>query len=312
MNDVMPRCIGVVRRTVRAPTTVLSLLSLWTTGCVVGDFDAEDRACPCAEDYVCDTAVNRCVRAFTVPDTGPVGTGSDDAGPSDTGDAGPSDTGDVVGLSVCDRPEASGWALCEGFEDPTLEGWSLRIDTGGAGEATVEWQSDIVYRGTGAVRTRVANGGSAASIFRDVFTTGASEVWLRGYFYIPRNVTEIEYMAIGDQDHRQAVVASVSENFADFHTHFREPNNIFGFTRVIYPIDQWFCARLQVIDGSDGRVVLYYNNLRIDWANFDTSTDLGYTRADFGFVSWRNSPRDVEREVIIDEIVVSTSSVACD
>ncbi len=292
------------------------LLSL--AGCVVGDFDPIDRPCPCAEGFVCDTTLNRCVRGFSMPEDS--GTSPDpdlDAGMSGTPDQGFVDAGQVAPAptsSICDSPEAADWLFCDGFESENLDVWNIRADTGLAGQAIVERQTERVYRGRGALRTRVSGGARSASVFAGTFETPANEIWLRGYFYIVDDVSNVEFFAISDPVYRQSVVAAIRQTTPDLHTHFREDGDIFGFSTALFSPNRWLCVQMHMRLDARGRTALYINGVRVDdlEVDADIATDIPAFRINAGFVDWRDGRLDETREIYVDDVVVSTSTVSCD
>ena len=281
------------------------------SGCVVGDFDAEDRRCPCVEGFVCDEIADRCVRPISTPDAG---FSADDAGfPSDSGVTNVADAGfDTTCSSNQDTP-----VFCDGFELPELSGWTgVMLNTGTRGmPSTVERQSDRVYRGTGALRARLGEGSLQAAVFADVFTsTTPPELWTRGYFYMPTGLSnETEYIGVSDSIYRESIVASIDEFEADIHSHnLGGERGFFETFDSIFPKDEWVCVELFVRSAEDGIVEIYWNgNLQYAYETDPRFTNL-LTRINVGFVDWRSGNRNVAREVYVDEVVVDTQRAPCD
>lgn len=249
--------------------------------CMPGNIEVGDLPCPCADGFVCSPTEGRCV----LPEQLAVGT-------------------------ECDSPEAEAWAFCDGFESPDLDAWMRRNEGGPRGEALVEYQTDNVYRGKGALRVRVSGGARAASVYAEVFSSTVAEVWVRGQFYIANVVDDVELIGMGDVDYQRTVVYTADDDKSDVHTHNLVPSDHYGWSPIIYPKDVWFCA---VLHTSQVEAEIFRNELRIDRVDFPVPIDLGYARLDVGFVSWRHGPRETEtREVLVDEVAVSTTELTCD
>ena len=156
--------------------------------CVVGDFDAEDLRCPCVEGFVCDEVADRCVRPFTMLDGGP------DSGPSDGDvDSGfPDAEVDPIADTTCSSTAGAAALFCNGFEALDLEGWNgINVNTGPRGQPTsVGRQSDVVFRGQGALRSSLGLGGLRAAVFADVLTSTVPELWARGLLLLSHRFIE--------------------------------------------------------------------------------------------------------------------------
>ena len=106
--------------------------------------------------------------------------------------------------------------------------------------------------------------------------------------------------------YQQAIVASVDEFESDFHTHsLPQGNESFRFPAIM-PRDRWVCVEMFVRSAEDGLVELYWDGVLIASGAFDTRMSNRMTRVNVGFVSWRSGPRDVSRELYVDEVVVDT------
>ena len=289
--------------------------ALWSA-CAVGDFNSEDFPCPCTEGFVCDTAANRCVRAFTQPDAS---TPDADVPTSSMEDGGAVDLGfetSDAGFDTSCSKALMGSAFCDGFEVPDLSGWSgVMMNTGPRGRpSVVERQTELVYRGAGALRARLGAGSVQAAVFADVYPLGAPpEAWFRGYFYLPRDRSnQTEYIGVSDAVYRESIVGSVDEFESDIHSHNYERGNFYQTFDAVFPRDRWVCVEMFVRTATVGTVALYWDSELIQERTFDTRMRDGLTRLNVGFVDWRVQPRDAEREVFVDEVAVDASRVPCD
>lgn len=310
----------------RVVPTVLYGSAVCLGACAIGDFDLEDRSCPCTDGYVCDLSANRCVRAFTVPDattsvdaTTPsdAGTAEGDAALSDAGGAAPDmgipDTGLTPSDSRCDSDLAAR-AFCDGFESPGLQGWGSMVNTGTrGGPSMVEVQSDIVYRGRGALKASVGANSEQAAVWAEVFAVPApDEVWARGYFYLPLGLADgAEYIGLSDPRYDKAVVTSVDSVQSDLHTHAFDNNPFVTFLDP-FPRDQWVCVELHSITTEMGLIEVYWDGELKASESFDGRNPTGFNRINVGFVDWRSQVGQSRREVYADEIVVDTMRIHCD
>lgn len=272
---------------------------LWA-GCVVGDFDSEERACPCVDGYVCDEAVNRCVRALTAP-------GGDDAAASD------GQLPEGRSPSRC-ATDLANRAFCNGFEDG-LAAWRTMSDTGSFGSASEEVvQTERVYQGARALRVKLGVGSIRAAVWAPAFPPSApSEVWARAYFYFPSGkVNGIAFLEVSSSDYERRIVTNFVDDRGQLMTHGYTGQRINEYIRRI-PRDEWVCVRLHVVYAEQGRMEVFLEDelLVADAFNTTTGTTTGLTRVNVGFVESRIGPTTFGREVYVDEVVVDTEPVPC-
>lgn len=279
------------------------------SACIVGDLEFDTLTCPCAEGYRCDEGRDLCVLDDAQED---VGATDLEAEPIDLGRP-PPDLG-LEPSSACDSSEATSWAFCDGFEALSLTNWIERGDTGGSGEAFVERQTEVVFRGEGALRARISGSGTSAAVYAGIFEPPADEViWMRGYFLLPEDAGEVDFMSFGDALNVEAVVLASGDSGANVHDHRGEGSFNFKRLGVQLPKDRWFCAILRIDVGTLGLNTVFINDVRIDAVDFNTTVERGHTRLDVGFLGDPGTTTSSRaREIFVDEVAVSTSTLSCE
>ncbi|MEL6183102.1 MAG: hypothetical protein AAFU79_00665 [Myxococcota bacterium] len=298
----------------------VGILSALGGACTLGDLDVGGLPCPCAPQFRCDDEQGICIEDDSLaPDLGSssrdLGTSTDLGGSlSDAGAADPDPP-----ESICDTSEAAAWVFCDGFEAAGLARWTDRKrKTGTGGETSVERQTDTVYRGKGALRARVSGTGDSAGLYVNVFPDPADSIWVRGYYRFPGPVGDIGFMGFGNRTHEEKLVLASGEDEIDVHIQrvgadYRDRQ----ISKVILPQDRWFCALLH-LDVTRGETTIIIDGVKLAVERFDNSVVDGHTRFDVGFIAYRYGEprsaagRDEGREVLVDEVIVSTSSIACD
>ncbi|MGE0788185.1 MAG: hypothetical protein AB7S26_21110 [Sandaracinaceae bacterium] len=291
-------------------------------GCVFEPLDHSARSCPCADGYICDETLDRCVRGTTSIDAGMDAgprrdAGAIDAGAIDSGgdDAGAGDSGGIDGGSVDAGPPPSsicpvaGALVCESFEDAMMPGWTFY--SAGATATNVD---TMAYRGRRGLECSAGAGMGATSAFERsgvVLPTGA-HLYVRAYVYVPSvpPIIDIAFFYFGDPAGSEFVALDVLAGarvelwVSMSSTSLQTPSPI--------PTDRWVCVRADIgIADTDGSAVLEANGKVAATANaIDTRPSGGYQHMGVGVTY--TDPMQRSGRIYVDELVVSTTEVPCD
>jgi hypothetical protein len=232
-----------------------------------------------------------------------------DAAPADTA---PADTFIPPDPTGCDDTHA-GALFCDGFEGGDFSLWDgVRTPRG----STAEIVTDVVYRGTRALRTESNTGGSSGPGPEVVvFPEGevASEQWVRAYYYVPSSTglpVEVSQMrpTVGGYD----FVHSLGTTQTNLHSHSIDPGWRAENASMGFPLDTWVCVEVHALvnDARLGVIEAYWDGVRVlESSGFDTTTTDGMNQV-FAGPSWK--PADETHVVYVDEFVADDSMIGCD
>lgn len=273
-------------------------------GCVLDDLDYEGRPCPCADGWHCDER------------GGPPGVCVRDAADAATADAPGSD------VSVRDGgPDGGGCPagelFCDGFEDGdrfvTQGPWELTAGPPTRGELAATM--DETQAGAWSLRARtLVDGGQAAVLSQQLGGLTEGELWARAWLYVPsgQDIQAVIPLSVGN-----ALTGWVHLLLGPDGTPVlvvgAQPDPIDSYPApTTYPLDAWFCARLQVTIGEAESAVLHLGDTPAvsSASGIDTLPAGGYTSiiAGIGF----SLPAQPPMELYVDDVVVDTREVGCD
>ena len=285
-------------------------------GCTVSELDLEGRACPCIAGWVCDESRDVCVRG----DAGTAGvdagdrdaTSPEDAGDRDAGevDAGSDPDGGPVGDPTgCDDDHADA-LFCDGFEGGDFSLWD---DLSEPTDTSVTVTSDVVYRGTTALRVEVLPTAEYAGVGNLVFPTPAPpDQYLRAYYYFPSDSSiGVETMEMTNADWDYNYVMVVADGYWDLHSHGWTTDFNEGSSYGV-PRDTWVCIEMHAhFSATEGAVDLWVDGTEVvSRSGLELDPPNGLGRIDVGVVY--HSLDDPTTVVYVDEVVADTSPIGCD
>ncbi len=291
--------------------------------CSPGEVDLDGKACPCVVGWVCDEAMNLCVRGdASTLDSGPVDSGSstdtgaadaappdaavDSAAGSDGGD-GAIDGGDAGGSdSACDGALADA-IFCDGFEDgPGFAAWS----EDGNGGGTASWSEDVVYRGLGALRAESTM--MAGSVFMWGATSAAidsGDLWLRLYALFPAesSLYHFDFANVSPADGGGMTLYVEGGRLRVWN----EGLMMSHASTTMVPLDTWTCIELHVSVGDSGGFEAFIDGALVSSAmGEDTFPEMPYDTVATGFIY--SDPDQPPSLFYVDEVAVGTSRLPCD
>lgn len=322
-------------------------LAALTTACTLEDVTLEGKSCPCAPGWHCDEAREVCLPGdgpggrdagtdgrASDPDAGGMDAASGDASSMDApgGDAAPPDGAKDAGPedgaagdapvdapppdagpdeSVCDDA-LSGAVFCDGFEDGAgFAAW----DMVGTTDGTVDWVTDRVYRGGGAMRAEItAAGGKARVLSYSVPSLRSGDLWMRAYFYLPSGYAYSGFNLVAfheETDPWHGMTYAVGSTARPY-IWFDEPYYGESAPALAIPRDRWTCLQLHIVlSDTAGSVRAYVDGaLAVSFDAVDTTPAGGYDNMFAGITYAKPTQGNVV--VYVDEIAVGTSPLPCD
>lgn len=267
--------------------------ALLVPGCVLAPVDLEDRPCPCAAGWSCDTARDRCVREL-----------------ADAGSAPDAHVEDPT--TACDDLLRDA-LFCESFEDPSLLHWTVQE----AYDGTVGYTRERAFRGVGALAASTsATGGYAERIASVLGSITEGDVHVRAYVYVPEGAPLVHSSILHIGGHRSRVAteplagfnamdgfASMYVGAGDFHVDDQ---------LVAVPRDRWFCVQLQVhVDDVAGEARIWIDQtLAGERVGVDTRPEGPYESLGAG-IAWSTLTQE-PFTVLVDEIAIARTPMPCE
>lgn len=311
---------------VRGPVVIVALFA---ASCVVEGVDFTAKRCPCADDWVCDTARDVCVEpadamdAGARPDTGPAdaepmdGTVDADAPVPDAGEPMDSEVRSDAGADAAPEPDPtacddtlSGALFCDGFEaDDGFASWS---EGPGLVDGTLTRVTDPTHRGTGAVRAEITAASGHARLRTRFPIAIDGDLWLRMYVLLP-DASEVTHFDVAALRETTAPADGVALGIRDTQTMLwlDEPGMSYP-TPSLLPRDVWTCIQVSVtVSDTEGELELHLaGDPEVMATAVDTSPAGGLGLLEVG-ITWSATTQGATA-VYFDEVAVGRSELPCD
>ena len=199
--------------------------------------------------------------------------------------------------------------VCNGYEDPSFEGWLKEESLG-----TVTQDLGRFHRGRGALHAQTSSGGAVAALLAKEFGPfTAGDLYARAYFYVlsTSRLENVALMIVGESLQPWDHVAFSIGDLDSAQVWIEEIRRV-TVSSIPMPLDRWVCVQVHiVIDDRRGSVGLSIDGkLVASRANVDTLPAGGYTEIGAG-LPWTNGGNP-PAEVWVDELIVATEPIPCD
>lgn len=206
----------------------------------------------------------------------------------------------------------SGQILCESFDAPPPEEWSLWLDR----SAHAEIQSCQVRAGSAALRLGADDAGAAQLRAELPVTVAAGSVFARVFAYLPATAEIPEYLILAELwDEQEGRDFKISVDLVppdSLELTYGDPTVGVADPAAIFPRDRWACVELAaVLAAGTGSVAVLLDGVPV----VETGADLDLAPANpIRYVSLGARPSSATTgfDLFLDGLIVGTEPIGCD